>query len=914
MVTDSETLHHRRAQILLRNGHHFWWSTLLVSAGCMAFQLLNDLPRIGPWSAGAVFTLALCGLWTNIYCRRRLVDDPFWSPVAIFTLFISVNALLWAAIAQQGSLCLTLAIAEGGLASLLLYSHGRLVAITNGVIGLIPIPFLFLAGDPLLTQVHLPLMTLFSLAAALGHLLAMRNIRHELEAQRLTLLLTENQTDLLNRSNQRTHDIEQINHRLSREVQLRKEVNQALTQSEAQLNLAMTASGIGFWDWDLQRHRVYHSDTEQFFGNSDTLNGKEFILTDHVLPEDMPLIRKALKQHLRGETDFYQARYRVQLPNRRKQRWIEDIGKVTERNHLGRPARMIGTRRDISQDMQLQEDLTLSSSLFNNSTEGVFVLDAQQQLRTCNRVFCQIFAQQQDDWVGRPLLQMIHTDQAQSISQQLGSKGHYRGEIMVTRDKSKAVALSINLTAIRRADKSLSHYLGICRDLSVTQGAEHQSSERTDYDPLTGLFNRDYFQHRLHQFKDYEHLPQDHYAVCVLNLDRFKSVNESFGVEVGDQLLKDLAARLNNFVEPIHQVARLSSDEFALIIEYQANQDTLLTSLADLQAAITRPFLVTEHELIMTASIGVCIVEDGNLQQLLNYAIAAMNQARYQGGNNAQFFHPRLATQPVARMQMEKAMRNAIAQNEFSVNYQPKLNLHTGRIDSVEALARWIHPENGLIDPQDFIPLAEETGLIAAIGEQVLNKACLDAAEWREQNLGEISISVNISGHQVRRDDLYDVVHNALCQSGLPAVYLELELTESMLMEDIHHAQEFLNRLRSLGVRLALDDFGTGYSSLSYLKRLPIDTLKIDKSFVAEARQGVPSPIVEAILAMADSLKLKVVAEGVETKEQLSYLERLGCDYAQGYLISHALPTAEVLTLIRHTNLAVLSQAGDSLH
>ncbi len=914
MVTDSETLHHRRAQILLRNGRYFWWSTLLVSVACGVFQLFNDLPQIGQWSAGAVSMLALCALRTNAYCQRRLNAAPLWSPVPIVTLLISVNALLWAAIAQQGGLCLTLAIAEGGLASLFLYSHGRLVAITDGAIGLVPIPFLFQADDPLLIQVHLPLMALFSLAAALGHQLAMRNIRHELESQRLTQLLTDNQSDLLNRFNQRTHDIEQINHRLSREVQLRKEVNQALTQSEAQLNLAMTASGLGFWDWDLLLHRVYHSDTAQFFGNSDTLNGKEFVLTDYVLPEDMPLVRKALKQHLRGETDYYQARYRVRLPNKRQQRWIEDIGKVTERNQRGRPARMIGTRRDISQDMQLQENLTLSSSLFNNSTEGVFMLDVQQRLRTCNRMFCQIFAQPQGNWVGRPLLHLIHTEQAQSISRQLGSQGHYRGEIIAIRGQNKPFPLSINLTAIRRADASLCHYLGICRDLSANQRTENKSPDRTDFDSLTGLFNRDYFQRVLRRFQDHEHLLQDHYAVCVLNLDRFKSVNESFGVEIGDQLLKDLAARLNNFAEPINQVARLSSDEFALIIEYQGNQDRLLTSLADLQIAITRPFLVPEHELIVTASIGVCIVEDGNVRQLLNHAIAAMNQARYQGGNNAQFFHQRLATQPVARMQMEKAMRSAITQNEFSVNYQPKLNLRTGRIDSVEALARWIHPENGLIDPQDFIPLAEETGLIAAIGEQVLNKACLDAAEWREQNLGEISISVNISGHQVRRDDLYDVVHNALCQSGLPAVYLELELTESMLMEDIHHAQEFLNRLRSLGVRLALDDFGTGYSSLSYLKRLPIDTLKIDKSFVAEARQGAPSPIVEAILAMADSLKLKVVAEGVETKEQLSYLERLGCDYAQGYLISHALPTAEVLTLIRHTNLAVLCQAGDSLH
>jgi len=291
-----------------------------------------------------------------------------------------------------------------------------------------------------------------------------------------------------------------------------------------------------------------------------------------------------------------------------------------------------------------------------------------------------------------------------------------------------------------------------------------------------------------------------------------------------------------------------------------------------------------------------------------------MNLARYQGGNNYQFYHQKLATTPLERLQLEKALRKSIANNEFSVSYQPKMNLHTGIIDSVEALVRWQHPIKGLVEPDDFIPLAEETGLISAIGEQVLNKACNDAAAWRASGFGDISISVNLSAHQIRRDDLYDVVHSALRNSGLPAEYLELELTEGMLMEDINHAEDFLNQLRSLGVRLALDDFGTGYSSLSYLKRLPIDTLKIDKSFVAEARNGQSSAIVEAVMAMSESLKLNVVAEGVETKEQLAYLEKLGCDYAQGYIISRALPASEVLTLIRHSNLQTLTQSSNSVH
>ncbi|WP_320826498.1 putative bifunctional diguanylate cyclase/phosphodiesterase [Reinekea sp.] len=914
MITDSETLRHRRMQILLRNGHYFWWSTLLVSVACMAFQLLNDPTQSGVLNIGTISILALLGWWTNGYCRRRLSEDPLWSPLPLITLVITVNALLWSAVAGRGGMCLTLAIAEAGLAGIFLYSHGRLLAITVGAIGLIPIPFLFQAGNPLLAQVHLPLMALFSMAAVLGHRWALHNIRNELESLRLTRLLTENQADLQTKINQRTHEIEQINHRLNREVELRKEVNLALIQSEEQVNLAMTASGIGFWDWDLERHKVYHSDAQQFFGNIDSIAGKEFALTDYIVPDDMPIVRTALKKHLRGETDYYQARYRIELPNSLPRRWIEDIGKITERNNRGRAIRMIGTRRDVSKDMQLQEDLSLSSSLFNNSADGVFVLDDQQQFRTCNRAFCQIFTRQTGELVGMPLFQVIRTDQANRIAQNILNNGRYNGDIVAARNKTERFPLALTLTAIRRKDNSVSHYLGICRDQSEATRSDIEVRQLNNYDKLTGLFNRAYFHQVLHQFREHVPLQQDHYAVCVLNLDRFKSINESLGLDVGDQLLRDLAARLSNSAAPIRQVARLSSDEFALVIEYEHKRDKLLHTLAHLQAEITRPFLVEEHELIVTASIGVCIVQEGNLIELLNHAIAAMNQARYQGGNNFQFYHQRLATTPVERVQMEKAMRIALAHNEFSVNYQPKLNLHSGLIDSVEALVRWIHPQKGLIDPQDFIPLAEENGLISAIGEQVLNKACQDAADWRKRCLGDISISVNLSSHQIRRDDLYDVVSNALRNSDLPAKYLELELTESMLMEDINHAQDFLNQLRSLGVRLALDDFGTGYSSLSYLKRLPIDTLKIDKSFVAEARQGEPSPIVEAILAMADSLKLSVVAEGVETKEQLAYLEKLGCDYAQGYLISRALPASEILPLIRHANLGSRSQVSDSVH
>ncbi|WP_161599295.1 putative bifunctional diguanylate cyclase/phosphodiesterase [Reinekea blandensis] len=858
--------------------------------------------------------LAVAGLVSIRYSRHKMHHNPMWSPVPWFFALATATGVLWGLTARSGGLCLTLAIAEAGIAGTFLYSHGRLVASVTAAISLIPIPFLFINNSAVLFQVHLPLMALISLGSFSGFRMALRNTRNELESQRLTQLLTDNQAQLQDKIKQRTSEIEQANKRLNFEVELRKEVNQALIQSEEQLNLAMTASGIGFWDWDIPHRKVYHSDPERFFGEQSAVDSETFSLVDYVAEPDVPQVRRALAKHLRGQSEYYQMRYQVFLPETAQPRWIEDIGKVTERDARGRPIRMIGTRRDVTKDMQLQEELSLSSSLFNNSADGVFVLDQHQQFRTCNRVFCDIFGRQKGELLGLPLFQVIRTDQTQRISQSMISNGRWSGDLFSQRRGGERFPMTMTLTTIRREDNSVSHYLGICRDQSESQRTEKELRYLNNYDKLTGLYNRGYFHEIVGQFREHEPLLTEHYAVCVINLDRFKSVNESLGLEVGDQLLKDLAARLNNLQEPIRQVARLSSDEFAMIIEFEQDRDMLLSMLEHLQAEITRPFLVGEHELIVTASIGVCVVTEGNLTQLLNHAIAAMNQARYQGGNNYQFYHQRLATTPLERLQLEKALRKAVINNEFSVDYQPKMNLHTGIIDSVEALVRWRHPHKGVLDPDDFIPLAEETGLISAIGEQVLNKACQEAAAWRQRGFGDISISVNLSSHQIRRNDLYDIIYNALQNSQLPAEYLELELTESMLMEDISHAQDFLNQLRSLGVRLALDDFGTGYSSLSYLKRLPIDTLKIDRSFVAEARQGETSPIVEAVMAMSESLRLNVVAEGVETREQLHYLESLGCDYAQGYIISRPLPASEVLTLIRHSNLQTLSQATDAVH
>ena len=516
MQSTYETLRHRRTQILLSHASAYWMASIALSVVC-AITMLLKTPALSSISGAIVITgLSIVGLYSIRYSEQKLTSEPLWSPVPWFFALATANAVLWGLTARNGGLCLSLAIAEAGIAGTYLVSHGRLVMTSIAPIAFIPVPFLLYRHDPFLLQVHLPLMLLIMLASWQGHRLAVRNTRTEMETERLTRLLTDNQADLQDKIKKRTSEIEQANKRLSLEVQLRKEVNQALIQSEEQLNLAMTASGIGFWDWDLLNRKVYHSDIERFFGKEHSMAEDKFSLTDHVLPDDLPVVRKALTLHLKGKIDYYQARYRVLLPNSNQPRWIEDIGRVTQRDNSNMATRMIGTRRDVSKDMQLQEDLSLSSSLFNNSSDGVFVLDQHQQLRTCNRVFCQIFGRQKGELIGMSLFQIIPTEQNQRISQSMISNGRWSGDLSTQRSDNDRFPLSLTLTTIRRDDNSVSHYLGICRDQSESQRNEKEIRYLHNYDKLTGLFNRSYFHEVLRQFRDHSPLQANHYAVCVL--------------------------------------------------------------------------------------------------------------------------------------------------------------------------------------------------------------------------------------------------------------------------------------------------------------------------------------------------------------------------------------------------------------
>jgi diguanylate cyclase (GGDEF)-like protein/PAS domain S-box-containing protein len=470
--------------------------------------------------------------------------------------------------------------------------------------------------------------------------------------------------------------------------------------------------------------------------------------------------------------------------------------------------------------------------------------------------------------------------------------------------------------------------LTVARDVTEQKRTEQRMAYLANYDHLTGLPNRALFRDRLESAMLRAQRSERLVGLLYLDLDRFKQVNDSLGHQAGDQLLKLVSDRLQRCVRRTDTVAhpdapqdaadstvaRLGGDEFTLVLENIKHIDEISRIAQRIITSLGVPFNLEGHQIFVGASIGITVYpfDDIDLDNLIRNADAAMYQAKAQGRNNFQYYTDDLNANAEERLWLESELRQALERNQFELVYQPKLNLRSNRISGVEALLRWRSPEKGLVSPVEFIPLLEETGLIVPVGAWVLQTACKQAAAWAHDGL-DLTMAVNLSPRQFHDDDLTDVIQDALDHSGLPATLLELEVTESLLMEDSTRSQTALAGIKQMGIHISVDDFGTGYSSLAYLKRFPLDTLKIDRAFVKEV--GIDqddTAIVRAVIALARSLRLTVVAEGVETQDQLEFLRDTLCEQAQGYLISRPLdgPAFETWLAEYHGTSVPLIAAG----
>lgn len=559
---------------------------------------------------------------------------------------------------------------------------------------------------------------------------------------------------------------------------------------------------------------------------------------------------------------------------------------------------------EIVERNRAEAQLRQAAAVFESTQDGVMIVGLDKRVLAVNRAFCDITGYRSEELEGRSASRTmrsgVHDDQFyQSIWASIIGSGHWQGEIWERRKNGELFPAWSTISVVQDEAGRVSNYVAVFSDISRIKESEEKLQRLAHYDPLTDLPNRHMLDISLSRALDRAARRGHQLAVLFLDLDRFKNVNDSLGHPMGDRLLKGIAQRLTARIRNDDTLARLGGDEFVLVLEHVDRSTQAATVAQQLIEALAQPFtLGAREEVYIGVSIGISIypANGSDATQLIQHADAAMYRAKEHGRNTFQFYTDELTETANARLALETKLRKAVERDEFEVFYQPQVSLETGQIVGAEALVRWRHPQDGMISPAEFIPLAEETGLIVPIGARVLELACRQAQAWEGSLPSWFKLSVNLSTIQFVRGGVADMVRRILDQTGLAPERLGLEITESTMMKSDKRTHQALAQLKSLGIALSIDDFGTGHSSLAYLKRFEIDVLKIDQSFVRDIPQD-PSDmeIVATIIAMARNLKLSVIAEGVETRQQLQFLQNNGCHAYQGFLFSPAVP-AEAFT------------------
>ena len=680
-----------------------------------------------------------------------------------------------------------------------------------------------------------------------------------------------------------------------------------IREREARLNLALWGSGDEFWDWNIRDNSLYRVGANQLFGQGTV----EHLSTDDwrnnaVHPEDLPRVQQMLQEHIVGRAEIYDSEHRIRNAAG-EWVWVRSRGKVVERDENGNPLRMAGTARDVTAARKAERERRVALEVLRSMSEAVAVIDLDFRFISVNPSFSRITGYSEEEVVG---LNSSLLDSAQHspefyrrVRDILERTGHWAGEMWQRRKDDEEFLGWIEMSEVRDSLGARSHFVAVVNDITDKKRAEQELRYLANYDTLTGLPNRALLSERLGRAIIRARRQETRVAVLFLDLDRFKDINDSLGHAAGDRLLKAAAARLQSTVSASDTVARLGGDEFTVVLEDVESLVAVERMARDVLAAFSTPLEVDErHDVSITPSLGISLYPDHALvpTDLLKFADTAMYQAKAEGRNTYQVYNEAMDAEARHRAAIIAALRRALDRGEFRLVYQPRLALADGRITGVECLLRWQSAELGEIQPTEFIPLAEESGLIVPIGEWVLGEACRQLKAWRGQGLTELRMGVNVSVLQLLRGNLAAYLKRLLLVTELPADRIELELTESMVMQNAEQTTAVLNEFRKLGVSLAIDDFGTGYSSLVYLKRLPIDTLKIDKEFIDDlTRDADDEAITSTIVSMGHSLGLTVIAEGVENEQQLEFLRALGCDEVQGHWLSRPIDAERCLAFVR---------------
>ena len=540
-----------------------------------------------------------------------------------------------------------------------------------------------------------------------------------------------------------------------------------------------------------------------------------------------------------------------------------------------------------------------SRQLLDHVSDGVVMTGADWKIHTVNKPFIRITGYSRREMVGQFLNKKLPSCKVFGMSH---SSGKWNCEYKGVRPDGTEYAAEVMVIALQLTEDRGVNYLVTLRDVTAMRASERHIKKLAFIDELTGLPNRRYFQNRLDQLISYARRHEQKLALLFMDLDGFKDINDSLGHEAGDLLLKTMAKRFKSSIRGSDLVARLGGDEFCIVLNGVDDEQTPSVIAQRCLAEGSKPVTIAKQLLQPRVSIGIALYPDDAAEKasLLQSADTAMYSAKQAGKNQYAYYSRDLTEEAAHRLKLEHDLRQAIHDNQFELYYQPQVRLSDGELAGVEALIRWNHPERGLVSPVEFIEAAEKIGIIHEIGEWVLETACCQAAEWRKSGLNPFRMAVNISGSHFRRPELSERVEQALKNSGLEPESIELEITEGV-MQVSDESLETFKRLRKLGVGIAIDDFGTGYSSLSSLKNLPIDSLKLDRDFISDVIENAQnSVIIATIIAMGQALGLQIVAEGVETQEQLEYLHGLGCNLVQGYYFSKPVPAGQIPALAQN--------------
>ncbi|WP_052501345.1 bifunctional diguanylate cyclase/phosphodiesterase [Thiomicrospira microaerophila] len=557
---------------------------------------------------------------------------------------------------------------------------------------------------------------------------------------------------------------------------------------------------------------------------------------------------------------------------------------------------------------KMQDNLKVAAKVFDHTGEGIMLTNVAGEIEMVNKAFCDLLGYQSSQVIGQTprLLQSGRHDKAfyASMWQTIAQTGRWQGEIWNRKQNGDLIAEWLSIASLKDDTGQVTHYLAVFADISKLKNSEQKLDYLSHHDPLTGLANRRLLHIHLQQALSHHSRPPhtgEHLAILMLDIDRFKTINDSYGHALGDELLQKVAHTLCDGRRKTDTVARIGSDEFTLVLDELQKPEDAARIASQLINQLAKPIRLSNGEsMTLSVTVGITLLKDPAIsaEQLIQQAGTALYRAKIEGRGGFLFFEPHMTAQAQQRLLMELQLKQALNQNQFEVYYQPQVDLHTGEIISAEALVRWHHPELGMVSPGYFIPICEEIGLIIPLGDWVLNATLEQGCAWLEQGQPARVLAVNVAALQWQQPNFVEKVEQALKKTGYPAELLELELTESGLMRHEQQAISAMQALRKLGVHIAIDDFGTGYSSLIYLRNLPLSKLKIDKQFIDDVVSDVKSQqLAKTIIKMAHNLGFGVIAEGVETSAQLDWLAQNGCESYQGFLCSPPVKSDEFITL-----------------